>query len=78
VKSSTSSGTSATGRAAAACVIIEADAWLIEQPWPVKRTARSRPSSTWTCSEISSPHTGLSIDTVAVGRSSVPWFRGRR
>src|SRR2546422_1447127 len=41
------------------CVIIEAAAWLIEQPRPMKRASLMMSSSTRSCRSISSPHSGL-------------------
>src|SRR6266849_1878362 len=60
------------------CVIIEAAAWLIEQPRPMKRASLMTSPSTRSCRSISSPHSGLLSDTVWVACSSVPLLRGRR
>jgi hypothetical protein len=60
------------------CVIIDADAWLIEQPRPMKRTSLITAPSTRSCRSISSPHNGLFSDTACVAPSNVPLLRGRR
>src|SRR3989449_9024439 len=60
------------------CVIIDADAWLMEQPRPTKRTSRITASWTKSWRSISSPHSGLLSDTAWVGCSSIPLLRGRR
>ena len=58
-----------------ASVIIEPDAWLIEQPRPRKATSLITPSSTATSTAISSPQSGLKPSALAVGvveRALVP------
>ena len=60
--------------------IIDADAWLIEHPWPpIAMSVMTLLSSTSTKTITSSPQRGLkpSVRT-AGGVSSSPWFRGER
>ena len=57
-------------------VIIEAEAWLMEQPRPSKRTSRMRPSATRTVRASSSPHRGLAPSTTMSAGSSRPRLRG--
>src|SRR5256885_2632505 len=45
-----------TVRSLSSCVIIDAEAWLIEHPRPMKRTSRITSSATRSCRSISSPH----------------------
>src|SRR5881409_1430986 len=52
-----------TVRSLSSCVIIDADAWLIEHPRPMKRTSRITSESTRNCRSISSPHRGLLSET---------------
>ncbi len=62
-----------------AALIIDVDAWLIEQPWPPIFTSATVPSSTTRYSTTSSPHSGLKpSDLVAGGVGSSPRFRGER
>jgi hypothetical protein len=78
VKVWTASSASASERPLTASVIIDADAWLIEQPRPVKPMARisSCSGSISSDSSTSSPHSGLWPRLATVGCSSRPWLRG--
>src|SRR5437762_7118330 len=60
-------------------VIIEAEAWLMAQPWPLNLISSNLPSGLkWTPRWISSPQAGLSPWTRTSAFGSVPKFRGRR
>ena len=70
---------SSTLRPLTADVIIEADDWLIEQPWPATLTSLMHPPATSKVRTISSPHRGLKpSDRTAGGEGSSPRFRGLR
>ena len=58
--------------------IIEPEAWLMEQPRPLKAASAMRPSSRRICTSISSPHRGLYPSAATSGSASLPWFRGLR
>ena len=75
-----SSRTSSTVLPLTAADIIEADDWLIEQPWPPILMSSTRPSpSTDRYTTISSPQSGLKPSTrCAGGTDSSPRFRGLR
>ena len=71
--------TSSTGLPLIAALIIDVEAWLIEQPWPSVRTSTTVPSSTSRYRTTSSPHSGLKPSTLcAGGTGSSPRFRGAR
>ena len=55
---------------------MEAEAWLIEQPWPENRTAMILPSWIWKSIRRRSPHSGFASSNDTSGCSSVPLFRG--
>src|SRR5919199_3925595 len=56
---------------------IDADAWLIAQPWPEKRTSSIRPSSpVLSCTRSSSPHSGLLSSNSRSASSSSPKLCG--
>jgi len=57
---------------------IEADALLIEQPFPSNRTSATRPFSTLKLIRISSPHSGFTPCSSTSASSSTPKFLGRR
>ena len=62
-------------------LIIEVEAWLIEQPWPAIFTSRtvSVAGSTSRYNTTSSPHNGLKPSTLcAGGTGNSPRFRGER
>src|SRR6266516_369370 len=67
-----------TVRSLSSCVIIDAEAWLIEHPRPMNPTSRITSESTRNCRSISSPHSGLLSETECVAPSSAPLLRGRR
>jgi hypothetical protein len=68
--------TSSTGLPATASVIIEAEDWLIEHPWPTKDTSCTLPSSACTNTVISSPQSGLLREHVREASGISRLFRG--
>ncbi len=60
-------------------VIMEAEAWLMAQPWPLNLISAKLPSGpNFTPRSISSPHDGLSPCTWTEASGSSPKFRGFR
>src|SRR5690242_14548130 len=73
-----SAATSATVLPLTTSEIIDAAAWLIAQPRPLKRTSRTTSSSISSSTASSSPQSGFTPSAVALGDSRCPLFRGLR
>jgi predicted metalloprotease with PDZ domain len=72
LKRSPRASISANERPTMRSLIMDAAAWEMAQPWPLKRTSATRPSRKATCSRMSSPQVGFFMGTTTSGDSSSP------